>query len=446
MKPKKSIDNARSYLDSKRLDAFEIFCLEKGHFLADAKDGKVESLEEATEAGLAVRVVNDHRLGFSYTTSLEKERIKDCIDWAIAGSREVDPDDGWGFAAPKPTQDFGWMYNDKNLGGIPVLKKAGLALALESAALRTDPRVKKVRRSLYEESKVRVLLANSEGVDIAFEKTMVGCEIVAVAESGGDSQWAWDFDFSHTFDGLNAEGVGFSAAGRALSLLGARSIPTMQAVACLHPFVAAQFLKVLSKGFYGDNIYKKKSPLVGKLGETLYSEVLNVADDGLMEGGYGSSPFDGEGSPCVKTFLIKSGVVRNWLADIYWGKKLKLPSTGSSARDSVKGMPAIGVSNVYIEPAEVSPEGLFRRMGRGFYITDVFGVHTINPITGDFSVGAEGQWLEGGAVKYPVKGVVIAGNLHDIFRNVVGVGDDLRFMGNVGAPTLLISEIQVSGQ
>lgn len=446
MKSDNFIEYARDYLVSKKLDAFEIYCLENAHFLADAKHGNIESLENAKEIGVAFRIINDHRLGFSYTTSCDEDNLRKSIDAAYDGSKEVEPDEAWSFTAPSQLVEFDWRHDDKELATLPVSKKTDSAIALEAATMKRDSRIKRVRKASYEESIKKVRLINSQGVDVSYTNSMVSCDVLAVAEEGGDSQWAWDFDFSHTFDGLNMEEVGARAADFALSLLGAKGISTMKTPVCLHSFVVSQFLQVLSKSFYGDNIYKNKSTLVGKLGKPLYSKALNVINDGLLEGGFSSSPFDGEGRPSQKTLLIKEGVVENWLTDSYWAKKMGVSSTNASWRKSVIDPPAIGVNNVYIEPSHMSRDALLNQMNRGFYVTSVIGAHTINAITGDFSVGAEGQWIEGGVASFPVKGVVIAGNINDLFKNVVGVAGDLRFMGNVGAPSIMISEVQVGGE
>lgn len=442
---KQIINSAQRYLESKKLDAFEIFFLERDHLLADAKLGEIESLEEATETGIAIRVLEEGRLGFSFTTSLTEKSVKDSIESAVTAARETDPDDAWAFAEAKPVTGFDWECYDETLKEESFAKKAEVAIQLEAGVLKADNKIKRVRKSIYEESAVKIRIVNSEGVDLAFEKTLVGCELIAVAESGGDSQWAMDLDFSHARGGLDAARVIKDVAERAVSLLGAGPIPTTRTPACLHPFAAAGLLKEFSAAFFANNIYKKKSPLEGKLNKPLYSGILNIMDNGLLERGFGSTPFDGEGLPSKKTYLVQKGVVRSWLADIYWGRKLAFPSTGSSRRDSLKETPSVGISNLYIEPGNTPPERLMAEMDTGFYITGLIGVHTANPITGDFSVGAEGLWLEKGRVIHPVKGVVVAGNFHDVFKNLISVASDLRFMGRVGSPTLLVSEIQVSG-
>lgn len=442
---KNCIDIAKKYLESKKLGGFEALCVTEDHFSADSKDLEIESLEEATEVGFAVRVINEHRLGFSYTTSLEDTRVKDCIDMAIASSKNVGADESWALAKPKKLPEFKWKYNDETLSSVPVSKKTELAILLESTALNVDPRIKRVRRAIYEELRVRRHLINSEGIDVTFGKTIIGCDVMPVAEANGDTQWAWDTAFSHRLEGLDVASVGKRAASSAIELLGAKSIQTIKTPVCLDPQVMVQFLKVFCNGFYGDNIFKKKSALVGKLGESLYSKMLNVIDNGILKEGHDSSPFDSEGEARRKIYLVKEGRVNSWLTDTYWGKKLGFPSTGSSTRNSIKELPGIGVSNVYIEGSNSTPEELFKKMSTGLYITEVVGVHTANAITGDFSVGASGHWIERGAKSFPVKGVVVSGNLHDVYKNVVAIANDLDFMGNLGAPTTMISSMQVSG-
>jgi len=442
----KQILALEKYLKEKKCDGYEIFIMERDHLLADAREGAIESFEEATEWGVAIRILNDQRLGFAYATSSDRAILERSVDNALAASKEVDVDPGLSFVAEQKISPFDWCHFDKRLGEIPVADKTAQALQLEKGALSVDSRVKKVRKAIYEESILRTRLINSEGVNLSLANTMVGGEIMAVAEGDGDSQWGWDYGFSHTLDGIDTIAIGERAARSATRLLGAKPITSRRSPICFHPTVASQLLKILSKGFFGDNICKKKSPLIDKLGEELYSKKLCIINDGRREGGYGSMTFDANGWPTQKTYLVKDGIVSNWLTDTYWGKKLKVPSTGSAIRDSIKDLPEIGIQNLYIEPSGTTRQELFTKMGSGFFVTDVIGAHTINPITGEFSVGAEGLWIENGEEAYPVKGVAIAGSLHDLFKNVVEVGNDLRFIASAGSPTILISELQISGQ
>lgn len=443
--PENPAIKASHYLKTKKIDGFEVFCLEKKHLKVDARNGAVDSLEGATEVGLAVRVVNQKRLGFSYSTSLSDLAVKSCIENAISGSAVVDADEALSLPTYKKSTPLGWKDYDDDLLHIPVAKKIDTALALEASALNFDPKIKRVRRATYEETAVKKWLINSLDEELFHESTLLTCQVMAIAESNGFSHGAWDFSFSHTWDGLQVTEVGTRAAGDAIAMLGARAVSTIRTPVCLDPISSAQLIEIFCRGFYGDNVFKKKSPIADKLGSAQYSKKLTIVNDGLMKDGYESEPFDGEGTMCRPTLLVEGGVVKGWLVDSYWGKKMNRPSTGSSIRHAVTQLPSIGIHNVYLKTGSKTQEGLLREMGRGLFVNELAGLHTVNPVTGDFSLGVGGHWVEGGVRNYPVKGVVIAGNLHDIFKNITQVGNDLRFFGNIGSPTLLISEVQLSG-
>lgn len=428
------------------VEAFEIFVLRKEALTACARDGVIESLSEAVEEGLAIRVLNGGGLGFSYTTSFEPSMLDAAVQAAIHSGRAVDADGSHGFAPMHTAVKFGWEAFDSSLALTPVAEKCAIALDLERLAKETSPKIKRVRSAEYEESSVFLRILNSNGVDLSFQKTMAGCDIVALAEDDGDSCWAHDLSFSHRFAGLDVEGTARRAAEQAVMLLGARIIPTTKTKACLHPFVATQFLRELGKAFQADNIYKHKSPLSEKLGKQLYPKYLNIIDDPLLEDGLGSYPFDGEGSEARRLSLVDSGTVANWLSDIYWAEKLSVANSGSAVRGSIKSLPSIGPANLFIEKGHSTREELLAGMDEGLFVTNIIGAHTINPVTGEFSVGAEGMWVENGKPLYPVKGIIIAGDLHDLFNKIEGIGNDLTFTGRTGSPTLLIKELQISGK
>lgn len=443
---KDALEFSKEYLESKKVDSYEIYGLERDHFSADSRMQKIESLEKACEQGLAFRVINEERLGFSYTSQLNKNNIRNAINSAIAGSRFVRVDKYWKFPEVKTVDDFDWDHTSKSLNALTDKEKTEMAVYLESITLEYDKRIKRVRRSTFEEAKLKNWLVNSNGVNLNFSKHLIACEIMAIAENDIDSQYGCASDFAYDLKDLDLQSVAKRAAMQAVDLLGATSIETKKMPICLHPDVGTQFLKILANAFYGDNIYKKKSALIGKMDEKMYSEKLTITDNGLLPYGFDSSPYDAEGSPRTKINLVEGGIVSNWLTNLYWGSKLNIGSSGSCSRRGVKEIPSIGISNLYIEPGELSQAELLRDMNNGFFITDVAGIHTANLINGDFSVGAEGKLVENGNFGRPVKGVMISGNIHDIFKKVVNLGKDMQFFENVGAPTILISDLQISGK
>jgi PmbA protein len=309
---------------------------------------------------------------------------------------------------------------DETLSSVAEQEKIKRAMDLERLALNADPRVRRVRKAHYGESEYEVWIKNSRGVAGRYRGTSVSCSVSAVAEEGDDSQMGWDFGFSNFFSGIGVETVAANAASKALDLLGARKIPTMRCPVVLDNYVASEILEVLAPSFLADSIQKGKSMLAGRLGKDIFSCVLRIRDDGTLPGGTATAPFDAEGVPQQDTLLVENGCLRAFLYDTY-----------SARKDGTTGT--------------VSRSEMVRSIDRGVLLTGVMGMHTANPISGDFSVGATGIYIDHGGLSFPVKGIAIAGNILDMFSNVVVVGDDIRFYGGVGSPSLKIGALDISG-
>jgi PmbA protein len=195
-------------------------------------------------------------------------------------------------------------------------------------------------------------------------------------------------------------------------------------------------------------VQKGKSLLADRLGKKVISAKINLIDSGLLTGKLGSSPVDDEGVPSQEKTVIRDGVLRSYLHNTYTARKAGVPSTGNAARGGFSALPSVGVSNLFLEPVSgtsiIPKERLFAETGRGLYVTDAMGVHTANPISGDFSVGVTGLWIENGVVAFPVKEAVLSGNVLDLFEKIEAVCDDLRFYGNMGAPSIIIPGVDIS--
>ena len=206
-----------------------------------------------------------------------------------------------------------------------------------------------------------------------------------------------------------------------------------------------ELLQAFSGAFLGDNVSKGKSMLASLMGKDIVSKSINIIDSGLFKGGWATGMTDGEGVARRRTPLIEEGRLSSFLYDTYWGKISGAGTTGNASRSSYKGVPSIGISNLYIEAGKRGLDELLKTMDTGYFITELMGVHTINTITGEFSLGAQGFYVEGGEIKYPVRGMAISGELLGLFSKVEEVGCDQRFIGGSGAPSLLLSELDVSG-
>ncbi|HHW45006.1 MAG TPA: TldD/PmbA family protein, partial [Desulfotomaculum sp.] len=234
-------------------------------------------------------------------------------------------------------------------------------------------------------------------------------------------------------------------ARRAVRMLGARPVATRRAAVILEPYVATGFLGLLGPGLTAEAVQKNRSPFAGKVGQQVASTMVTVLDDGAMAGGIASAPFDGEGVPTGRTVLIEGGVLKGFLHNTYTAARDGVQSTGNGVRGSFKSTPEVGTTNFFIQPGTVSPEQLIRDTASGLYVTEVMGMHTANPISGDFSVGAAGILIENGQLTRPVRGVAIAGNLLELLNHVDGVAGDLTFFGGRGSPTIRVARMSISG-
>ncbi len=457
-----TIDQAQTILKKKLIDGYEIYFNQSVHFDVESKEGKIESLETSRYLGMAFRILNHQRTGFSYTTFLDPSptptrhvsgELDRRIEDAIRSAEATSPDRCFDFAPALETSSSGLPIFDETLEGIPEKRKIEKAKRLEEAARSVDTgRIKKVRKASYQDVFSRTTLINSNGLHFSYDQTLASVSVTAVAEESGESEVGWDFDVSHFFNDLDVEKVGCSAGRRALERLGGKRIPTGAYPILLRNHVASEFLSLLAHSFLADQVQKGKSPLKGGQGETCFSSLLTVVDDGLYPRGISTAPIDGEGMPSQRTILVAKGNLVGYLYDRYWANREnqsqpapKFGSTGNSQRPGIKAPPGIGVSNFFIEPGDFDPSKLPENLFHGLVVEEVMGLHTVDPISGDFSLGCSGDWVERGEKVHAVKSVAIAGNLFELFREVTGVGGDLRFFGGVGCPSLLVKKLTVSG-
>lgn len=442
---KQTAEKVESLLKPRPLDGWEIFQVASRNLAIEVKEQKVDTFTCSAPVGVSVRVLTAGRMGFSFSTSLDEGDLRRMIDNAVIGAENQTPDEFLGFPLPQNYPDLPGLF-DEGLSLVGEKVKIERAVELERLTLAADPRVRRVRKSSYGESSYRVAIRNSLGVEGSYLGTSVSSSVSAVAEEGGDSQMGWDFGFSTSFSGVQVAEIAMRAAAKAAGLLGARKVPTMRCPAILDNYVATEILEVLAPAFLAENVQKGKSLLAGRQGERLFAPCLRIRDDGTLPGGMATAPFDGEGAPRQNTVLVEGGILQGFLYDGYCARKEGKSATGNAARGGVKGPPRMGMNNFFIENGPTPLSSLLEGIARGVLVTSVMGMHTANPISGDFSVGAAGFLIENGAVTSPVKGIAIAGNILELFGVVEGVADDLRFFGAVGSPSLRISALDVSGE
>ena len=425
-------------------DQFEIYYEHRTSTKIDSKDQEVDSLTRSEDVGLAIRIIKDHKLGFSFTTSLENDAIQSAVDMAFDVANVMPEDDLAGFfsfgSSVYPSVD---NFDTQGVS-LPLQKKIEIAKSLESQCRRADKRITAVRSASLSESCLTTHLVDSNGEHIHHKSTGFTASITCKAESNGDSQMGSEFSFSNYLDNLDVEGAAKLSAQWAVELLGAGPAPTMKCPAVLRNSIVADLLEFLSDSFSAEQIAKGRSMLADKQGQRIFSDQVTLVDDGLLPGGMGTSPFDAEGVPSKRTILVDGGFVTGTLYDSYYARKKGTEPTGSSQR-GIKTPPSIGFSNLYMEKGRKSVESLYQAISKGILITDLMGIHTANPVTGNFSLGASGILIENGKLTRPVRGFAVAGNVMDLFRRMTDISSDLKFYGRVGAPSVLLSEISVGG-
>lgn len=427
-----------------RASGFEIFLSSTEGVSVEAKEGKVDAFKLKKSVGAGIRTISGNRPGFAFSSVLTDDALEKTVSLALSGSLGASEDPLVSFPFPKKSNASLDLLDD-SFAKTTEEEKINTALRIEECAMSFDKRIKRVRKASYGETFSFSRVVNSNGVDASESSTFYSASVMAVAEDKGESQMGWETGMGHKRKAIDPCFIGNGASVRAIELLGARQIGTIKCPAVFENIVVTEFISAISMAFCADSVQKGKSVLAGKKGKKVVSDKLNVFDDGVMKDGWGSSLFDAEGVPRQKTALFIEGVLQGFLYDTYWAKREGVESTGNAERGGFKGFPSIGVSNLYIEKGDKTLEALFKDMGKGLFIKEIMGAHTIDPISGDFSLGATGFWVENGVLAYPVRGIAIAGNLLELFSGVSAAGSDMRFMGSVGAPSLLFSELSASG-
>ncbi len=426
-------------------DLAEVFLVEGRKTSIEVKDQKIEASEDSVVTGYGVRVFIDKRMGFSYSTDLDHS-LK-VVEDAIESARWTEPDINYDL--PGVSDYPSVEVFDRKIEDIDNQYLIDRLVELERAAFEFDKRIRKTRKVSLQVSLIKTSIASAKGLHAFYNHTSISTQIMVVAEDGSDSQSAWEFCGSRFIDDIDFRGLGERVARKALSLLGAKRMGSKKAPVIFDPLVACEFLEYLSSSFSAEEVIKGKSILQGRLGEEVLSPLINIIDNPLLPRMLGSRPFDAEGSPSQKTFIIRNGVLETYLHNIYTSNRMRVKNTSNAQRSGYSGTPGVGFSNIVLEPSPsiktYSPEELMSFYDECLYVIEVMGMHTANPVTGDFSVGVSGLWIENGKVRFPVREAMIAGNVLELFRNISAVGNDTRFYGFTGSPSILFRELDISG-
>ncbi|MDQ3914959.1 MAG: TldD/PmbA family protein [Actinomycetota bacterium] len=444
------LDLARSIAERATAgEQVEAYVTHERDFYVKAYEGEVEAISSAEPRGAGIRLVSDGRVGFAYTTDLAPEGVAAVVAQARENAASATPDEaaGIGDAWTDEPEDVPGLVEEGDAAAGPD-DKAAFTVRLEQATRAADPRIR-TEEAIYSDSDTHVAIATSTGVEGQYRRTDAWCYTVAIAEDAGDTQVAFEFDLARGLGSLDADAVAGRAADRALSILGARKIPSGRMPVVFDPYTSGQFLGVLAGALTGEAVQKGRSLFAGKIGEQVAAAALTLVDDGRVAGAPGSAPWDDEGTPTRRTRVIESGTLRSLLYDVTSARREGRASTGNASRAGFKSAPHAAPTNLAFDSTGEGRDEILRTSGRALLVQDFHGVHSgANPISGDFSVGVTGRLIENGDLTQPVREVTIAAPMLDILARIVAVATDRRWLpfgGSYGGATTLVSEMTVAG-
>lgn len=426
-------------------DAADVLVAEGTDFSVTVRKGEVETLKDAGSKALGLRVFVGRRTASSYTSDFSPPALETLVGGTVDMARVTGEDAAAGLPdeAP-PAEDIDLGLFDPSPAALPTKERIERARRAEAAALAASPEITNSQGGTYGSDEGFVVLANTNGFMGSYRSSGVALSVVPVAQRDGNMERDyWYTNGRGLGDLLEPEEVGRIAAERTLRRLGARKVPTCEVPIVFDPETAAELLGTLFRGLSGYSVFRNATFLKDKLGQPVASPLLSLVDDGRRPRGLGSRPFDGEGLPTRRNVPLENGVVRHFLCDSYSARKIGARATGS-ARRGVGGGPSVGAGNLSFEPGTTPPEQIVGEVERGLYVTDLIGFG-VDLVSGDYSQGAVGHWIEKGRLVHPVHEVTIAGNLQQMLLDVDAMGNDLVWRSSSAAPTLRIRRMTVSG-
>src|SRR6516225_5285194 len=428
--------------------AAEAVAREGDEFSTTVRLGQVETLKESGARSIGVRVFFGKRAASTYSSDFSREGLDRMVKSALELAKITSEDPFGGI--PEASQ-LGQLRGNLDLYhedvySLPGADRIDYARRAEKAALDFDPRIKNSEGGSFDAATGHKVLANSHGFVGEYKRSYCSTAAVPIAQSeDGAMQRDYWFSVARTLTKLDApEKVGKIAAERTIRRLGAKKAKTAKVPIVFDPMVSTSILEHIFEGINGDSVYRGASFLAGKLGQKIAGDNVTVIDDGTIPGGFGTSPFDGEGIPTRRTLVIENGVLKSYLLNTYTAKKLGLKTTGNASR-GLAGNPGIGSGNFFLQPGTKTPQQIIGEIKNGFYVTEFLGFG-VNLVTGDFSRGASGLWIENGELTFPVEEVTVAGNLKDMLNNISEIGNDLEFRGSMACPTLRIDGMTIAGE
>jgi PmbA protein len=410
-------------------------------------EGEVESLSSAESAGVGVRVIVDHRQGFAYAGSLDEQVVAETLDEARDNAGWGTPDEALGLSSGDGVLPADLHLWRDELVAFPADRKVALALDLERLVRAGDGRIRQVESAYWGDSASESAVATSTGIEASSARTNCYVSAYAIAGEGADTQTGGGYSVGRAPPDISLAEAAADAVERATRLLGARKPRSQRVTVVLEPRITATLLAVLGGTLNGESVLKGRSLFADRVGELVSVPALTLVDDPTDPDAYGAARFDAEGLACRRNVLIDDGVLRGFLYNTYAARRAGTRSTGSAVRAGFKSGPGVGARALTVAPGGLSPEEILAQVGDGLLVQSVSGIHSgVNPISGDFSVGAEGLLVHDGQLATPVREVTIASTLQRMLQNVVAIGNDVeRLPSSATGLTLAIADVSMSG-
>ncbi len=431
----------------KGITAAEVYLSSGDRFRAMCQKGVISSYTVASTRGLSLRGLYEGRMGYAATEAFDEESIGLLVSGVIQ-SASLSEDDSVQEIYPGD-RDYPTVDNyEESLDAVTPEEKLDYVLRAEKALLACDPRIAAATRSMVSTSSGSVRIVNSYGLDLRMRDNAFFSYIGALAKDGGRSASEGALFVGRTFLPGKAEETAAEAAEKALFMLDAAPVESGVYRAVFDPYAMSDLLGVFAGIFSSENAQQNMSLLAGREGEKIAADCVTLVDDPLLKGGFESRGFDDEGVACRTLKVVENGVLNTLLYNLKTARKAGRASTGSARRASYAAPVRVAASNFFLKPGDRDLKGLTEDMGEGLVITDVGGLHAgANPMSGDFSLIAEGYTVRGGKKDRPVEQITVAGNFYELLRSVRAVGSDLIFPGSgIGSPSVDVGEIRVSGK
>ncbi|HEU5151574.1 MAG TPA: TldD/PmbA family protein [Iamia sp.] len=407
----------------------------------------VESLSSAETMGVGIRVVQGDRQGFAYAATFDEDVLAETLAEARDNAGFATPDPHVGLATPDgvavPTLD---LFRPSLLD-VPTERKVELALELEAAVQAADPRISGVESAEFVDAMGEACVASTTGVRSESASTACYVAVSCLAEADGLTQTGFGFSVGRELDDLVLADASTDAVHRATRLLGATKPASMRTTIVLDPYVTAQVIGIIGSTLSGEAVLKGRSPFAERLGEEVGSSLVTLVDDATNPLAYTASATDGEGLASRRTLLIEDGVLRSFVHNAYSGRRAGTTSTGNAVRGGFKSTPGVGCRALSLAPGTASQPELLAQVGEGVLISSVIGMHSgVNPVSGDFSTGAEGLRITDGALGAPLREFTIASTLQRMLRDVEAVGADIDWLPmSAAGVSLVIRDVTISG-